>query len=89
MGGAFECLCLVSGSSSTRLKIALGKSLYTETGMAKETEQEIGAPAKPCESAVRLLADLRLSLSVSKPDRSAPYFSILKSFSPVGPKAST
>ena len=40
--------------------------------MAKETEQEIGAPAKSCESAVRLLADLRLSLSVSKPDRSAP-----------------
>jgi len=57
--------------------------------MAKETEQEIGAPAKPCESAVRLLADLRLSLSVSKPDRSAPYFSSLKSLSPVGPKAWT
>ena len=30
--------------------------------MAKETEQEIGAPAKPCESAVRLLAYHRLSL---------------------------
>ena len=30
--------------------------------MVKETEHQIGLAAKPCESSVRLLADLRLSL---------------------------
>ena len=37
---------------------ALGKSLYTETGMAKESEQEIGSTAKPQSACLRISASV-------------------------------